>query len=203
MKFTDNNNKRKYCDACDKLLSPMKCERCGISITYGHKMCNSCVGYTREPRRPNKEKLQTGWKRYLYNGIYYKSSWEVAVAEVLTKCEIKFEYERKDPQTNTWPDFYFPELDRYLEIHPDYHGKDKIIPDNCILVKFKDYGVAAALAVSLRLNPIKTKEYWASFSKRKNKKIYNLLIDLMLDFLQECKRLNIPVDCPCCGGVYS
>jgi hypothetical protein len=44
------------------------------------------------------------------------------------------EYEKFCPETKNWPDFYIPDLDLYVEIHPDCWGPKKL-PKNCVLLK--------------------------------------------------------------------
>lgn len=67
---------------------------------------------------PNKRKN----KKYLFNGSYFRSSWEVKVAQWLTRQEIKYEYETKkcifelDDGSYYLADFYLPEKRIYIEV---------------------------------------------------------------------------------------
>lgn len=71
-----------------------------------------------------------GFKTYLYNGVYYKSSWEVDFAKLLDSAGIEFIYEDttklsewvdENLKSHTYhPDFYLPEYDVLFEIKPDY-----------------------------------------------------------------------------------
>lgn len=155
--FKDKNNKRKYCDGCDLKINPCLCELCGINITRRAKKCNRCVALTRTQRG--------GWRRYEHNGINYRSKWELAVVDVFEKCSVDFEYEKFDQETKTRPDFYISKLGRYLEIHPDYHGK-KRIPENAIIVKTLSHSRATALAIALRVNPDTTHNYLKTLPNR-------------------------------------
>jgi hypothetical protein len=56
-------------------------------------------------------------------------------------------YEVFDNKTKTRPDFWFPCLGRYLEIHPDIYGKKKDV-DRCVVVKSKEHAIAAALSIA-------------------------------------------------------
>lgn len=67
-----------------------------------------------------------GHKRYKYNGISYRSTWEVKLAEVLCKLGVNFEYEKgrfyyssKDGARHFYvPDFYLTDYNFYVEVKP-------------------------------------------------------------------------------------
>jgi hypothetical protein len=146
--FYDSNNKSRNCSVCDLVVNPKYCTQCGCGITRGHKRCNSCEARQRPQRK--------GWRRYLYEGIRYRSKWEVEVASIFFAFGISFEYERFDVVTKTYPDFYIHDLQRYFEIHPDYFGP-KVIPPNGIILKTLPHARAAAYAIAFRLYPTKIK----------------------------------------------
>jgi len=70
---------------------------------------------------------------------------------LLDRFGIVFEYERFDAETRTRPDFYFPERDTFVEIHP-VHPELKRIPKNCALLTTKNQYRAMAMALALRDN---------------------------------------------------
>lgn len=105
--------------------------------------------------------LPKSWKRHEYNGLLLRSKWEVEVAKLLDLLCIKYEYERKDTVTKTRPDFYFPQLDRYLEIHPDIYGQKPYIP-NQVIVKTKEHALYSVLAIGFKINPDAAKSYLSS-----------------------------------------
>ena len=68
---------------------------------------------------PRFGKLAIHGKKIKYNGIWMRSTWEVAYAKWLDKQNIKWLYESKvfDLGNCTYtPDFYLPESDTYIEI---------------------------------------------------------------------------------------
>ena len=75
----------------------------------------------------NLENEHYGHKRYKYNGVSYRSTWEVEVAKVLDSMQIlyKYEYTRfkwvdaKGIERLYIPDFYLPDYNLYLEVKPD------------------------------------------------------------------------------------
>lgn len=58
--------------------------------------------------------------KFFYKGIYFKSMYEVKVAQAMDRDNIKWEYEPKvfklDYKDVYTPDFYLPEIDKYLEV---------------------------------------------------------------------------------------
>lgn len=118
-----------------------------------------------------------GWKKYEYKGIRYRSKWEVSTAILLEQLNIRFEYEKKDPVTSRRPDFYFPDLDRYLEIHPDIYGA-KILPENCVLVKTQKHTEISALAIGFKLQPRLAYAFIAKSSDKKIKALEKATFDL-------------------------
>lgn len=75
----------------------------------------------------NLEDEHYGHKRYKYNDISYRSTWEVEVAKVLDTLHLEYKYE---PTRFTYqdeegilrlyiPDFYLPKYKLYLEVKPD------------------------------------------------------------------------------------
>ena len=65
-------------------------------------------------------------ENYLYEGIYYRSSWEVNLVKFLEALQIKFSYEtfRFDYEyqgsTHKYiPDFYLDDYDLFLEVKPE------------------------------------------------------------------------------------
>ena len=126
-----------------------------IGKKIGRFRCASC---TTKKKHRDGVYANSGWNRYEYNGVRYRSKWEVEAAELLDTLQIPFVYEKKDEPTNTRPDFYIPELDRYLEIHPDRYGKKPYI-ENCIVVKTKEHAIASVLAIGFRIRRARTIHY--------------------------------------------
>lgn len=66
-------------------------------------------------------------KRETYNGILFRSSWEVRIATLLDEFGLKWEYEKEYfslPSLDNRgyiPDFYLPDQDLYLEVKGWYH----------------------------------------------------------------------------------
>lgn len=75
-------------------------------------------------------------KRYYYNDIPFRSTWEVTFAKWLDSENIKYKYEGvkviyKDPETDQnklyYPDFYIPDYNLCIEIKPKcYLGSDRV-----------------------------------------------------------------------------
>ena len=173
--FTDRNNKSRYCPICDPLEMPIACIDCGKPITRSHERCNSCSALHREP-----EKQPKGWRKYEYNGTRYRSKWEVSVAAILTFCKVDFKYELYHKETGTRPDFYIPALDRFVEIHPDYHGKKKSLPGNCVLVKSLSHARAAAFSVAFKVNKPAAISYFNLLSKQAQRGMSRVTLDLAM-----------------------
>lgn len=74
-------------------------------------------------------------------------------ARILGDIGIPFEYEKFHKETHTLPDFYIPEIDRYIEIHPDCWGEKKNLPENSVLIKKPSHVRATAMAMALKLRP--------------------------------------------------
>jgi hypothetical protein len=159
-KFTDSNNKSKLCKKCFKLKSKGICIDCGCKIKVRATRCNSCNAYNRKPAdQPG------GWNKYEYNDCLYRSKWEIEFAKILTECQVDFEYEVYHAETKTRPDFFIPALKRFVEIHPDYHGIKKSLPDDCVLVKTLSHSRAEALAIAFKVNKTAASEYINNMSK--------------------------------------
>jgi len=81
----------------------------------------------REQALKNMNDDSYGYKKYKYNGISYRSTWEVKVAKCLDILEIQYEYEKhrfKYIDSNNIerlyiPDFYLIELNMFLEVKPE------------------------------------------------------------------------------------
>ena len=130
VEFVDTNGRSRYCPKCKTEIVNDVCIDCGKSIWPGYTRCNHCARIYSHETGVYKGK---GHKRFEFNSIRYRSSWEVKFAKVLVQNRIRFEYERFDIKTHTYPDFYFHEIDLYVEIHP-VHPEKKVIPSNCVLV---------------------------------------------------------------------
>lgn len=151
----------------------MKCIDCGVQITTGKKRCNKCNAANRPPEHYSK-----GWKKYEYNGIRYRSTWEIEFAKILTDCKVDFAYELLHEDSKTRPDFYIHEKKMYVEIHPDYHGKKKFIPDNCILVKSLSHARAVAYSICFRLNKTETIRVFEKMSRQAKIGVLHVLLSL-------------------------
>lgn len=89
----------------------------------------------------NLENEHYGHKRYKYNNISYRSTWEVAVAKILDELNIKYEYEKhrfeyyKDNVKHIYiPDFYLCDFEIFLEVKPDcFINKDTDIKLKSVL----------------------------------------------------------------------
>jgi len=101
----------------------------------------------------------------------------VSTATLLKELTVQFEYEKKDTVTGKRPDFYFPDLDRYLEIHPDIYGA-KILPENCVLVKTQKHAEISALAIGFKLQPMLVDIFIARCSDKKLKALEKATFDL-------------------------
>lgn len=161
--FKSTNGIAKKCSVCNPRI-PF-CLDCKKPITKGRLRCNSCERKYGHKIGRYKEK---GWKKYKFNGINYRSSWEVEAAKIFFACGVKFEYEKYDKETKTTPDFFLPQLNRYFEIHPDAYGI-KRLPKNSVIAKTRTQAVIFAIVQSFRVNENKTKRYIKSMSKNKKK----------------------------------
>lgn len=92
------------------------------AITKATKRGKDCNFYGKK-YWPKREKL-------LYNNMYFRSNWEILVVKYLELNNIKWEYEPKyfdiDNSTSYTPDFYLPEIDKWLEVKGYWH-EDAII----------------------------------------------------------------------------
>lgn len=111
---------------------------------------------TREKMLNNLSRNSSG-RNYEYDGISYRSSWEVKFAQYLTSINQDFEYESykfnyKDSEgvlrTYT-PDFYLTDIDCFVEIHPSplmddlMFRKLDVVPNIVLLteVELSNFGI--------------------------------------------------------------
>jgi len=104
-------------------------------LTKIHKenISKALKGTRKGRNNPMFNKVTTS-KRGNYNGIYMRSSWEIAYAGYLDKNNIKWLYESKTfdlGNTTYTPDFYLPETNEYIEIKGYWYNK--------ALEKFKNF----------------------------------------------------------------
>jgi hypothetical protein len=151
-------------------------------ITTGRRRCNRCQA---KARAADPAQWSRGWKRYEFNGVKYRSTWEVAVAAIFTECGVPFEYERWDAATKSRPDFFVPAVGRYLEVHPDCHGLKTNLPPNCTLVKTLPHAKAAAFGIALRVNPDGASRYLASAHSRGVAAVYRAVCSLAVSVKRE------------------
>jgi hypothetical protein len=151
----------------------MVCIDCGCSITKGRKRCNPCSANNRSPNH-----YKSGWAKYEFEGIKYRSTWEIEFAKILLACGVEFQYEVFHKETKTRPDFYIVAKDRFVEIHPDYHGKKKALPENCILVKTLSHTRAIALSICFSLEREKTIDYIGKMTKKSRRGLNKIAMDL-------------------------
>lgn len=147
----------KHCDECRSVnlkefhktrrITLPHCLDCSVQITRGRKRCVKCSARARV-RDPRFKPTWSRW-RHEFNGVIYKSKWEVKFAKLLINRHIPFIYEKQDPITLKWPDFYFPALDRYIELHAPCWGK-KILPDNAVLIDSDKHLYALALSLEFK-----------------------------------------------------
>ncbi|MGL4638389.1 MAG: hypothetical protein ACRCVX_01450 [Shewanella sp.] len=143
--FKAKTNKPTLCIQC-KPKTLTHCVDCGvIKKSARGTRCNSCSAKNRSANG----KASGGWDKYEVNGIKFRSKWEVRFAEILWRFGVEFKYEMFHKQTMTRPDFYICELDRFVEIHPDFHGVKDKIPENCVLVKTENDAEAMAYAICM------------------------------------------------------
>ena len=148
VEFIGRNNSDRYCETCRIEFDPGKCSDCGISITKYHKRCNGC----RAKARAKDGVPSKSWMRYEYNGTKYRSEWELYCAKMLDFYGIEFEYEKFHEPTSTFPDFWIPAIGIYLELHPDWFGEKKNLPENTQLVKERKKIRDAVLGIVVRVN---------------------------------------------------
>jgi len=171
--FRDTNGKSSLCKKC---TPPAICKDCGISIKKGKTRCNHCARIFSHKNGIYKGK---GWKKFEYNGQKYRSSWEVDFAKIITDGNINFEYERYDKTTKTWPDFYFPWIDRYVEIHP-VKPELKVIPKNCVMVITKKQSDTIAKCIVFKKNKPAFEKTMSDMKSREIKKEYDNALDLCM-----------------------
>jgi len=165
--FFDSNNKTIKCDACRKKENKGNCKTCGIKISKKAFSCNSCRA---KASPPNTSFLH----RYEFNGIKYRSSWELEFAKLLNEFNVSFEYEKYCKDTKNFPDFYILELGVYVEIHPDIHG-EKRLPINCFLIKTLAAAKTMAILIAWMIDRKSAKEKIEKFKKAKiGHSIHNL-----------------------------
>ncbi len=103
-------NKIKYCVDCNKIIS------------QNAKRCRSCAmkEFLKDPRNNGMfGKPSPHGKGAYYKQSWMRSSWEIKYAQYCIKNHIKYRYEPKrfNLGNSTYcPDFYLPELDKYIEI---------------------------------------------------------------------------------------
>lgn len=119
--------KSKLCRECWHLIYHIEtsyCIDCGKKISHHADRCVSCS---------KKGKLSSHFgkppkniKRVKYNNIWMRSTWEVAYAKYLDRNNVKWLYESKtfDLGDCTYtPDFYLPEINKYIEIKGYWYKK--------------------------------------------------------------------------------
>ena len=82
-------------------------------------------------------------------------------ARLLDEWGVIFEYERRDPVTGGYPDFYIMELDIYIEIHPDC-WIPKSLPDNAILLVDMEHALPVVVAIASAVHGVERLESVAS-----------------------------------------
>ena len=104
-----------------------KCVDCGKEITYGKIRCRKCNGKEHSIRmlgenNPMFGKVTHG-KGEKYKQIYMRSSYEIAYAKWLDKNSVNWIYEPKafrliikGKEATYTPDFYLPDINKYIEI---------------------------------------------------------------------------------------
>jgi len=135
-----------------KTMFPNYCQ-CGKEINYRSQKCNKCnkcynkifiklnIGrrHTKETKikqskahegknNPMYGKITPHGKRIYYRGICMRSSWETAYAKYLDNNNIKWSYESKRfyfKDCTYCPDFYLPEMDKYIEIKGYWREESK------------------------------------------------------------------------------
>ena len=119
------NSAKRYCK-----------NKCGNTVSKIGNICQSCYTKYRTgnilfmgKNNPAYGKSY-GTKRIIYKGIKFRSSWEVKYVKYLDKNGIKWEYEPKvfkieNLNTHYTPDFYLPDLDKYVEIKGHWYPGNK------------------------------------------------------------------------------
>lgn len=113
-KLGNRNPNHKHGKRCKNIKH--YCIDCKKEISYKAKRCKSCAT---SGKLSNKFGKITHGKWEQYNGIWFRSSYEVAYAKWLDRLNIKWLYEKGtfDLGNCTYtPDFYLPESDTFIEI---------------------------------------------------------------------------------------
>lgn len=106
------------CEYCGKVKSVLHKE----VLNGKHRFCSqrcAAVGLDRIPP-------QTRGKRYNYSGINFRSKGEIKYAEWCDVIGLKWEYEPSIFKLSTSkyiPDFYLPDIDKWIEIKCDVNDK--------------------------------------------------------------------------------
>jgi hypothetical protein len=138
----NKNKKDVYTKKTLKLMSKIKIEN-PINYWLGKK--NPASSKWMKENNPSKKgklnhnygKPATHGKGAYYNGIWMRSSYEIAYAKWLDKnnmkwlyepkaFEITYEYNGKDKEGTYRPDFYLPETDEYIELKGYWRDDAKV-----------------------------------------------------------------------------
>lgn len=146
--FKEKTNKPTMCKKCKPKVHT-HCVDCGVEKKSARgSRCNSCSA----KNRARNGISPGGWAKYEVGGIKFRSKWEVKFAEILWRFGVDFKYEMFHKPTMTRPDFYICEIDRFVEIHPDFHGVKEVIPENCVMVKTENDTEAMAYSICMLIN---------------------------------------------------
>lgn len=126
--WEDSNHREKMLKVSSKTLSDLwKCSE------YRNKMCSIL-----SERASNQLKDSTNMfsnrkgNKAIYNGVNYRSSWEVNLAKSLDDLGIDHVYEFEtfilpDGIHRYTPDFYLPQLNLVIEVKPEYFITDSVV----------------------------------------------------------------------------
>lgn len=116
-----------------------------------------------ETKKQNLGKIKIGFKSFFYNNQYYRSSWEIKFVKWCEIKNIKFIYEPElfilNNNKGYIPDFYLPELNKYVEVK-GWLNEESIYK----MDEFTKQGYELIYIDSTNINNINLDLYWKDVS---------------------------------------
>ena len=184
LEFEGKNQFRKKCLTCDP--DSKKCHDCpkilSSKVRTRYNSCNQKFKF----KNGIVQRKKTDFIYYHTDGYKFRSKWEVRFYQLLNAAEIEFEYEKYNPATENFPDFYIKELDLYVEFHPDWYGKKRMPKGGILIRKFKHI-IPVFFMIDALINGRDNRNILMRLPKRSTTMIYKNLQTLIPDIQLQSK----------------